>query len=93
MNIGKEVMWDLLLKVKLLERSRRKMLKVQPWLEMQVGVVSLEVTAGERVGHSRGTWRVRRAAVILNIKDERGRKERAMSWKPRQKRGSEAASM
>lgn len=45
--------------------------------------MSLEVIAGERVGYLRGIWRVRRVAVIFNIKDERGRKERVMSWKLR----------
>lgn len=35
------------------------MCKVQLWLEMGVWVVKVEVTAGERVGHSRGTLTVR----------------------------------
>lgn len=61
---------------------------------MEVGVLSVEMTGREQVGHSRCTSIVRRTEVKsghFNIKGERGWKERGVSWKPNRRWGQAAA--
>lgn len=48
------------------------MLEVQPWLEMEVRVLSVEVTGREPVGHSKGTSIVRRAEVKSRALQHKG---------------------